>query len=363
MSLRKRYKLALGGAFLVAMGGLSARSLLAGPSTAARPAEVERAKREASPPAGADDRVPLPPPGAVAGNGVVEPADRETKVSAQVPGRVARVVVAEGEFVARGAPLVELERGFEEAALRAAEADLAAAEAELAKAQRGQRREEVEAAVGEAEAARARAALSADALARTERLAQKGAATADELERARRQAESDARSHDVSEARRRAAEGGSRREDVAAARARADAARARRDQAREALERLTVRSPIEGAVLQVKARAGEYEAPGGDPLVVVGDTRRLRVRMDVDERDVGRVKPGARARVMADAFPGAAFGGKVAEIGRRMGRKNVRTDDPVERIDTKILEVVIDLDEPAGLVPGLRVAAHVDAPG
>jgi HlyD family secretion protein len=37
--------------------------------------------------------------------------------------------------------------------------------------------------------------------------------------------------------------------------------------------------------------------------------------------------------------------GKVVEVARRMGRKNVRTDDPTERIDTKILEVVLELDD------------------
>ena len=42
-----------------------------------------------------------------------------------------------------------------------------------------------------------------------------------------------------------------------------------------------------------------------------------------------------------------------------MGRKNVRSDDPTERIDTKILEVVLELDEKDGLVPGLRVVAYV----
>jgi HlyD family secretion protein len=44
-----------------------------------------------------------------------------------------------------------------------------------------------------------------------------------------------------------------------------------------------------------------------------------------------------------------------------MGRKNVRTDDPTERIDTKILEVVIDLDDTERLVPGLRVTSYIDA--
>jgi HlyD family secretion protein len=43
-----------------------------------------------------------------------------------------------------------------------------------------------------------------------------------------------------------------------------------------------------------------------------------------------------------------------------MGRKNVRSDDPTERIDTKILEVVCELDAKDGLVPGLRVTNFVD---
>ena len=43
-----------------------------------------------------------------------------------------------------------------------------------------------------------------------------------------------------------------------------------------------------------------------------------------------------------------------------MGRKNIRTDDPVERIDTKILEVVIELDKREGLLTGLRVVSVVD---
>ncbi len=83
--------------------------------------------------------------------------------------------------------------------------------------------------------------------------------------------------------------------------------------------------------------------------------------MDVDERDIGRVKLGQAAYAVADAWQGVRFPGKVTEIGRRMGRKNVRTDDPTERIDTKILEVVIDLDEPGRLVTGLRVTSYIDA--
>ena len=53
----------------------------------------------------------------------------------------------------------------------------------------------------------------------------------------------------------------------------------------------------------------------------------------------------------------------VRELGRRMGRKNLRTDDPTERNDTKILEVVIALDTFDGLVVGQRVSAMIDVAG
>jgi HlyD family secretion protein len=188
-----------------------------------------------------------------------------------------------------------------------------------------------------------------------------GATTPDELDKARRQAEIDRRTADAAQARRNAAVAGSRSEDILSAHARAASAVAKRDQVRSNLERLTIRAPIAGEILQSKYRAGEYETPGAgqDPLIVMGDTRELRVRLDVDERDIGKVSPNAAAFVTADAYPGRKFAGHVTEIGKRMGRKNVRTDDPTERIDTKILEVVITLDERDGLIPGLRVSGYV----
>jgi HlyD family secretion protein len=48
-------------------------------------------------------------------------------------------------------------------------------------------------------------------------------------------------------------------------------------------------------------------------------------------------------------------------VGRRFGRKNVRTDDPTERNDTKILEVVLQLEARGELVPGQRVSCFVTA--
>ena len=296
----------------------------------------------------------------VAGEGIVEPADREVKVAGQVPGRIARILVKEGDGVEAGAPLAELENGVQRASLAAAEGDLDSAKADLLRTSHGLRREDVDATVADTEAARARATLSRDALARTEKLAQGGASTPDELDRARRQAEADQRTLESQEAKKRAALAGSRSEDIAQARAKLLGSAARRDEAQAELEQLTIRAPISGEILMLKFRAGEYYTPGGDTLAIMGDMRVLRVRMDVDERDIARVALGASAFATANAFPGRRFRGKVVEIGKRMGRKNVRTDDPTERIDTKILEVVFQLDDSQGLVPGVRVTGYIE---
>jgi multidrug resistance efflux pump len=322
--------------------------------------DQQKAQRTVVPLAGSDERAPLPAAGAAGGNGIVEPADRETKLAGDASGRIAVINVKEGDFVKAGAELASLDAKVEEAALAAAEGDLASAKADADRTLEGQRAEDVQAAVSEANSAKARAELSQGVLERTARLAKTGASTYDELDRARRQASSDQETYKAALARQRAAERGSRAEDIASANARLTAATARRDQAKAALDRLKIVAPIDGEILQLKMRIGEYYNPAAsDPFLVLGDTRKLRVRLDIDERDVARIALGMAAYVTADAFPGKRFAGKVVEIGRRMGRKNVRTDDPTERIDTKILEVVVDLDESQGLIPGLRVVGYV----
>lgn len=347
--------------FLLFATGMVTKSVLAGPQTVPGEKELKKTEREAKPKAGTDERTQIPEGKLVAGNGIIEPADRETKLASHIPGRIKAVLVKEGDEVAPGAPIAELENDAEKAALDASEADLSVRRAELMRTTRGLRKEDRDAIVADTDSAKARAELSQGALQRVEVASKGGAATADELDRARRQAEADKGLLEAAEARRRAALSGARAEDVFVAQANVQAAVARRDQAKSTLERLTIRSPIAGRVLQVKLRAGEYYNPqGGDPIAIVGDTSKLRVRMDLDERDLAKVKVGAKGFVTLNAYPGRKFAARVVELGRRMGRKNVRTDDPTERIDTKILEVLLELDERDGLVPGLRVVSYVE---
>ena len=337
------------------------RLLRAEPPTAPAPKDFAAAGRVEPAPRGTSDEREAPPPASTlaTGYGIIEPVHPETRVAAPLPSRILELRVAEGQHVAVGDPLVVLDNAAETAALAAAVADVAGAKAQLERTARGSRSEEIQAALGDAETAKARAALSQGIADRLQSVAAAGATTVDELDRAKRQADADAASARAAEARRASILAGSRREDVELARAQLAAAQARRDQAQAVLDRLTVRAPIAGEILQSKYRAGEYYQPGGDPLITLGDTSHLTARMDVDERDVGKVVVGATVVVRADAYPGQDFAGTVRELGRRMGRKNVRSDDPAQRNDTKILEVVIGLDAPTGLIVGQRVTCYV----
>jgi hypothetical protein len=83
------------------------------------------------------------------------------------------------------------------------------------------------------------------------------------------------------------------------------------------------------------------------------------VRVDVDENDVSRLQPGDRAYFTAHAFGSEKFWGKVARVGRELGKKNVQTDEPSEKLDTKVLETLVDLDGHPPLPPGLRVDSYI----
>ena len=69
------------------------------------------------------------------------------------------------------------------------------------------------------------------------------------------------------------------------------------------LDRLTIRAPIAGTVLVVNAKVGELATPSSpQPLISLGDLSTLRVRAEVDERDVGKIKLGQKVVIRADAF-------------------------------------------------------------
>ena len=357
--LKVRWSLWLSLAILGLAAASVGRALASGSPTEPRESDERSSERQLSGPE--DEKLFVPEGPHVGGQGVVEPADRETKVAAAVSGRVAKVHVKEGQRVKADEVLVELESAVERAALEAALADVERDRAELDRLKNGPRWEDRLAAAADSQAAAAKVEQTRGILSRLEKAQQGGGATGDEVDRAAKQLAQDIASAEAAAARAKGFSS-SRSEDIAAALARVEASKARAEEARARLEQRVVRSPIDAEVLEIKVRAGELTQPGSDHLVTIGDTRTLRVRIDIDERDIAKIESGALVRVRLVAQPGSELLGKVVEIGRRMGRKNVRSDDPVERSDSKILEVVAELSDPGPLVIGQRVVGFVAVP-
>ncbi|MGA3345161.1 MAG: efflux RND transporter periplasmic adaptor subunit [Terracidiphilus sp.] len=154
-----------------------------------------------------------------------------------------------------------------------------------------------------------------------------------------------------------------REEDIAAAQAALELAKGQLAQARADYEKTLIRSPIQGVILRKHHRAGESVSNSStvpDPIVTIGDSSVLRVRVDVDETEVSKVRVGQLAYVTADAYGSRRFTGHVIRVGNELGRKNIRTDEPTEKVDTKILEPLVEFDQGLQLPLGLRVDANIN---
>jgi ABC exporter DevB family membrane fusion protein len=296
-----------------------------------------------------------------AGPGRIEPVSEEIRVSAQLAGRIAEMMVEEGDTVQAGQPVAALEAADYAARVASAEADVRLRDAELRRLQNGARDEERrEAAAGEAEADAALRQARQD-LNRRRALFEAGVISAEDMDRASNDVALDSARLDAARERRALVDTTAREEDLTRAEAALAAARARLGEARALLAKTVVRSPLAGTVLRRHRHAGETVSTQFDsPIVTIADRSRLRVRVDVDENDVAKVRPGQRAYVTTDAYPRRRFYGRVVRVAQLLGKKNVRTDEPTERVDMKILETLIELEAADELPLGLRVQAFIE---
>jgi len=312
--------------------------------------------------------VPSPSYGVDAGEeiicaaGRVEPASEEVKIGSQISGVLSQVLVEEGQHLRKGQAIASLMNADFSARVTGAAAAVAQRRAALDRILNGardQERREAAAAVDEAKAVAADARLER---ARMQKLFSTGDISRSDLDRAERDCQvAEAR---LAQATQRHAfmDAPARADDRARAEADLALARAQQSEASALLEKTTVRAPFDGTVLKRFRKAGETVSDKGDtPIVSFGDDAHLRVRVDVDETDIGRLREGDRAWFVAQAFGSRKFWGRVVRIGRELGRKNVFTDRPNEKVDTQILETLVELDGRPPLPSGLRVDSFLIA--
>lgn len=136
------------------------------------------------------------------------------------------------------------------------------------------------------------------------------------------------------------------------------AARAEVRMAEALLDKTRIRAPTAGTILEVNVKHGEVIAPSPDqPLVVLGDMSVVRVKAEVDEGDVSKIKLEQKAFVRALSYPGQDFEGKVTRIAPSLGQAKIGPRGPRRANDVEVMEVTIELDGTVPLLPGMRVDA------
>jgi multidrug resistance efflux pump len=151
--------------------------------------------------------------------------------------------------------------------------------------------------------------------------------------------------------------------DKAVARAAVVQAEAQVEQTRTELDRLLVRASVDGDVLQVNVRPGEFVgAPPGQALVVLGNVGRLHVRVDIDENDIPRFRPGQPARAMLRGDPRQSFPLRFVRVEPYVIPKKSLTGDNTERVDTRVLQVIYALErDDRSVYVGQQLDVFLDA--
>ncbi|MDF9392023.1 MULTISPECIES: efflux RND transporter periplasmic adaptor subunit [Methylococcus] len=263
----------------------------------------------------------------IAGAGIVEARSRNIGIGTPLPGLVKSVEVKVGDRVEAGAVLFRLDD-------REPLAELEVRWADLLKARAG---------VAEAEASLTDANTL---LALAEAVTDERAISAEEVKR--------------------------RRNAVLIAKARLETAHAQVRQAeaqvaavQTTLDRMVVRAPIQGEILQVNVRIGEYATTGflSMPLVIMGDLERLHVRVDIDENDAWRFHKGGKAYGYLRGNSQLGTELKLAYVEPYIVPKRSLTGDSTERVDTRVLQVVYSFD-PAALpvFVGQQLDVFIEAP-
>jgi multidrug resistance efflux pump len=300
--------------------------------------------------------------GEVAANGVVEGARPEVALRPEVVGVIKAIRFRENQPMRRGAVLVELDNECRKAKVASAKADLALALAQREQLQNGVRAEKRKAIRAAADARKANYEQARAEYERSQQLMPSRAVSREQADAAyymmlRAKAQWQEAQDELA-----LVEAPARADEMKAADAKVAAAQARLKQARAELAKTRLRAPYDGQVLQVFAEPGEMAGPAtAQPVLLLADVSKRRVRAFVEELDVARVKVGQKATVTADGLPGRTFYGTVAVMLPRMGKRAPQSDTPGEYKDVYYREVLIDLDKADALPLNLRVQTRIGA--
>ncbi len=281
----------------------------------------------------------------VSTNGTVEP-EQWAAAKAEIGGPVARILVQLRQRVAQGDPLVELDTAQARIDLQAAEARIEQVRAEYALLDQGGRAADKVSVQNQMEAAALELSQAQREYERLLRLQSKGAVLRSEVDAARDRVEAAQQRVEAAARLRPALVEPSTRASIDARLKEAEIAR---DAARLRIEKSTVRAPIGGVIYQFDLKPGAFLNPG-DTVATIGVLNRVRIKLYVDEPDLGRVQHGMPVVITWDAAPGREWKGAVDRLPTQIVALGAR----------QVGEVICLIANPEGdLIPGTNVNAVI----
>lgn len=253
---------------------------------------------------------------------------REVDLAFGASGRVAELLVQEGDPVQARQVLGRLHAEKLEAEVAAAQAAVDAQAQALARLEAGSRPEEIRRARAQADALEAKARTAQITYERQHKLGLQKLAATEDVDQARAAADAAEAAAQAAEETSALAVAGARAEDIAQAKAELAAQRANLTLAEERLADATLTSPAAGIVRERILEPGDMASPQ-TPALTLALAEPLWVRTYLPEPDLGRVVPGMKALVRTDSYPDKVYRGWVGFISptAEFTPKNVETPD------------------------------------
>lgn len=276
---------------------------------------------------------------------------QEVKIASKVPGRIAEVLVKEGEIVKKDQALLKLETTELEAKKKQAEGALRAAQAVYEKAKNGARPQEVNLAKANVQMAEAKAQLLDDTYQRLKNLYDAGAYTAQELQKTETELiAAKAQAEQAREQLNLALEG-ARKEDIMAAEANVIRAQGALDEINNALNEAVIKAPSEGTVNSVVHYKGELVATG-TPLFSLTDYNDMWVEVNLKDKEIIQLQVGDEAQI---EFNGKSTKGTVISLNRNPDFAIIKSTNEMTEKDVITYLVKVKMLEPQNFFPGMRV--------
>jgi HlyD family secretion protein len=275
----------------------------------------------------------------------------EVKIASKVPGRIAEVLVKEGEEVQAEQILLKLETTELEAKKKQAEGALLAAQAVYNKAKNGARPQEIQLAKANVQMAEAKAQLLEDTYQRLKNLHEAGAYTTQELQKTETELiAAKAQAEQANEQLNLILEG-AREEDLLAAQANVLRAQGALDEIKNALDEAIIKAPSRGTVNTVVHYQGELIATG-TPLFSLADYNDMWVELNLKDREITRMQIGNKVQI---EFAGNVSPGIVTNINRNPDFAVIKSTNDLTEKDVMTYLVKVKLLEPKSFFPGMRV--------